>query len=306
MTSDAPAGALTGSLVDLATGQAARAHRATERLHALVYFGPEATEQFTAIGLRPGSMPYFASRSAPMGAVGPGVVAATFYNFNPAMIARHIPRAWTLASVQAILAARLRVADLTMRRLLGTALDDPEIAELADLARAATGGLSPEGRPLFAGHASLPWPDEPHLVLWHAVSLLREYRGDGHTAALLEAGLSGLEALVTHTVTGFTFNEASAKLTRGWSDEEWHGAVEALRSRGLLSHEGRLSADGEALRERVEAATDRLAAAPWRNLGEQRTERLIELGRRYSRIVVAGDAFPATLFNAPPGSGPER
>lgn len=305
MTSDAPPGALTGSLTDLATQQAARAHRATEKLHSLVYFGPEATEQFTAIGLRPGSMPYFASRSAPMGAVGPGVVAATFYNFNAAMIAKHIPRAWTLASVEDILAARLRVADLTMRRLLGSALEDPELAELAGLAHAAADGLAPDGRALYAGHANLPWPDEPHLVLWHAVTLLREYRGDGHVAVLLQSGLSGLEAIITHTATGFGFNVASAKLIRGWSDSEWDAAGESLRARGLMSGD-RLTADGNALRDEIEASTDRLAAVPWRNLGEQRTERLIELGMRYSRIVLAGGAFPSKIFSAPPGSGPER
>lgn len=305
MTSDAPAGALTGSLTDLATRQAARAHRATEKLHSLVYFAPEANEQFTAIGLRPGSMPYFASRSAPMGAVSAGVTAATFYNFNPAMIAKHIPRAWTLASVEDILTARLRVADLAIRRLLGGALADPELAELAGLARAAADGLAPDGRALYAGHANLPWPDEPHLVLWHAVTLLREYRGDGHVAVLLQSGLSGLEAIITHTATGFGFNVASAKLIRGWPDSEWDAAAESLRARGLMSGD-RLTADGDALRDEIEANTDRLAAVPWRNLGEQRTERLIELGMRYSRIVLAGGAFPSKIFNAPPGSGPER
>ena len=33
------------------------------------------------------------------------------------------------------------------------------------------------GRPLYAGHADLAWPDAPHLVMWHALSLLREHRG---------------------------------------------------------------------------------------------------------------------------------
>jgi len=53
-------------------------------------------------------MGYFASRSAPMGAVGPQVVTATFYNFNPELVARHIPRAWSLATPAAVLAARWR------------------------------------------------------------------------------------------------------------------------------------------------------------------------------------------------------
>src|SRR4051794_22292754 len=76
----------------------ARAHRAVEPLHNNVYFAPEHDERLTAVGLRPGRMCYFAGRAAPMGPVGPGVVAATFYNFSPSLVARHIPRAWTLAS----------------------------------------------------------------------------------------------------------------------------------------------------------------------------------------------------------------
>ena len=66
------------------------------------------------------------------------------------------------------------------------------MAELAGLLREACTVLrAPEGRPLYAGHADLPWPDEPLLELWHAASLLREHRGDGHIAALLHAGLTG-------------------------------------------------------------------------------------------------------------------
>src|SRR2546426_636027 len=76
-----------------------------------------------------------------------------------------------------------------------------EGAELArDAARRACEAI--EGRALFAGHASLPWPDDDHLVLWHALTLLREFRGDGHVAALTVAGLTGCEALVVHGATG--------------------------------------------------------------------------------------------------------
>ena len=107
----------------LQPGVSARAHRATDPLHSMIYFCPEAEEEFTAIGLRPGRMPYFASRSAPMGAVSGGVTAATFYNFNPALVAKMIPRAWTLASPEQIVAARWTVAGRALRRLLGDAAD---------------------------------------------------------------------------------------------------------------------------------------------------------------------------------------
>jgi len=280
------------------TSLAARAHRATDALHSLIYFCPEAEQQYTAIGLRPGRMGYFASRSAPMGAVSGGVTAATFYNFNPQTVARVIPRAWTLASPENVIAARFTVADLALRRLLGAGVDSPEVAELAALALEASTGLAPEGRPLFAGHADLACPDEPHLALWHVASLLREYRGDGHLIALQAAGLSGIDSIVTHTATGRGFLEASAKQLRGWSDEQWAAALGDLRARGLMDADG-LTAAGVALREQVEAETDRLDAAPWQRLGPERTARLIELGKGLSRAVIANGAFPAGVFAAP-------
>jgi hypothetical protein len=274
------------------------AHRATDSLHSLIYFCPEAEQQYTAIGLRPGRMGYFASRSAPMGAVPAGVTAATFYNFNPEMVARVIPRAWTLATPEAVVAARFTAADLALRRLLGAAIDSPEVAELGALAREASIGLAPEGRPLFAGHADLAWPDEPHLRLWHAASLLREYRGDGHLVALQAAGLSGIESIVTHTATGHGFLEEPAKRLRGWSDEQWSAAVVDLCARGLMDADG-LTCAGVALRKQVEAETDRLDCAPWLHLGPDRTGRLIELGKGLSRVVIAKGAFPADVFAAP-------
>ena len=283
---------------DFAVSLSARAHRATDSLHSLVYFVPEAQEQYVAIGLRPGSMPYFASRSAALGAVTAGVTAATFYNFNPAMVAKHIPRAWTLASPPDVLAARLRVVDLALRQLLGEGLGSAELGELAGLAREATEALAPEGRPLYAAHAGLDWPDEPHLVLWHAATLLREYRGDGHLAALLRAGLSGIEAIITHTATGRGFTTESAKKIRGWSDEQWNAATQDLVARGLMDVDG-LTAAGVAVRQGVEADTDRMDTAAWRHLGQDRTGRLIELGKRFTRVVVANGAFPPDVFASP-------
>src|SRR5437763_2964814 len=187
----------------LEPGTAGRAHRAVEPLHSHLYFAPEHDERFAALGLRPGRMSYFAGRAAPMGAVGAGVVTATFYNFSPSLVAHMIPRAWTLAAPEQVVTARLDAARASLTRLLGEeAAGSPEVAELAGLLREACTVLTPEGRPLYAGHADLPWPDEPLLQVWHAASLLREYRGDGHLTALLRADLSGLEALLSHTANG--------------------------------------------------------------------------------------------------------
>ena len=102
-----------------------------------------------------------------------------------------------------------------------TVATSPEVAEAAELTRTAAAACDPAGRPLYAAHADLEWPVEPHLALWFGLTLLREFRGDGHIAATLSAGLTGLEALVTHTATGTGFTEPAAKATRGWSEEQW-------------------------------------------------------------------------------------
>ncbi len=155
-------------------------YRTIEPFHGFVYLVPEAEAEYAALGLQ-GRMGSFASRSAPMGPAPAEVVIATFYNFSPALVRRAIPEAWARTTPADLLAARLRVVDRVLRRVLGDdVLAGSELAEALALARTAAAGCEPVGRPLFAGHASRPWPDEPHVALWHALSLVREYRGDGH------------------------------------------------------------------------------------------------------------------------------
>ena len=49
---------------------------------------------------------------------------------------------------------------------------------------------------MYAGLRALPVPEEPVARLFHAATLLREHRGDGHIAALMAEGIGGLEAHV--------------------------------------------------------------------------------------------------------------
>jgi len=198
-----------------------RAARQLETLHAMCYFAPEVDGELADLGIRKGRGTYFAGRSAPMGRVGAGPVAATFFVFNPALVAKLVPACWEAASPEDAYAARVRGVDAAYRRLLGEeVLADPGIREAAELLRGAVGACDPAGRPLYAAHADLDWPEVPHLALWHGLTLLREYRGDGHIAALLSAGLTGIEALVSHTATGTGFTVGAAQLTRAWSSEE--------------------------------------------------------------------------------------
>ena len=279
-----------------------RLARRLEPLHSMIYFAPEVGSELGELGITHPRAQYFAQRSAAMGAVGPGVVAATYYNFNPGLIARFVPGVWATAAPADVLNARLRAADGALRRLLGDAVSSRECERAALLARRATEACRPEDRALYAAHADLPWPDDqPHLVLWHAVTLLREYRGDGHLHALLGAGLSGLESLVMHTATGRGFVVEVAQATRGWSPEQWGEASAGLRERGLLTPEGGLTDAGAAFRDGVEAETTRLSTAPYAVLGEDAAE-LSELAGGLTRTILAAGAFPDGVF----ASGSDR
>lgn len=263
----------------------------------MTYFAPETEQHLTAAGLKPGRMSYFAGRSAPMGAVGAGVVAATFYNFAPGLVARHIPAAWALASPATLVTARFAAVDAALRRMLGDdVVASPDVAEAAGLARRAAEGATVEGRPLAAGHLDVAWPTEPHLVLWHALSVLREHRGDGHIAALVAAELDGLAALVSYTATGRGFVTPFAMASRGWTQEQWDAAVAALTERGLLGGDGALTDAGTALRKEVEDSTNRLGAAPWNHLGDDAAARLGEIGGRLVRALLAAGCFPDGVF----------
>ncbi|EHR49318.1 hypothetical protein SacmaDRAFT_1026 [Saccharomonospora marina XMU15] len=273
-------------------------YRVLEPIHSMIYFAPEAEQAYLEAGLdKGGRLAYFASRAAALGPVGAGVVAATFYNFNPELVGKHIPRAWTLASPADLVSARADAAGTALRRLLGEQLASSDaLAELAELARQAAQGAEPDGRPLFAAHADLDWPTDPVVVLWHAATLLREYRGDGHIASLLNHGIAGLPALVTHTATGKGFLPEIARKLRGWSQEEWDSAQARLREEGIVDHDGALTERGVAMRERIEGETDAASSAPWSRLGADKTNRVRELAKELSRAVVAAGAYPSGLF----------
>ncbi|HEY2195180.1 MAG TPA: hypothetical protein VGH76_23180 [Actinomycetospora sp.] len=272
-----------------------RLARRLEPLHSMIYFAPEVGSELGELGITHPRAQYFAQRSAAMGAVGPGVVAATYYNFNPGLIARFVPGVWATASPADVLNARLRAADGALRRLLGSAVSSRECERTSVLARRATEACRPEDRALYAAHADLPWPDEPHLALWHAATLLREYRGDAHLHALLGAGLTGLEALVLHTATGRGFLVEFAQATRGWSAEQWGEASAALRERGLVTGDGGLTEEGAAFREGIETETSRLSTAPYASLGDD-TDELAELVAGLTRTILAAGAFPDGVF----------
>ena len=268
--------------------------RTLEPLHGMIYFVPEAAEQYAQAGLDDPRAGYFASRAAAIGEASAETVIATFYNFNPATVRSVIPAAWQTTSPEELIDARFRAADAALRRLLGDdVVEGDDVAEAAELARNAAMAACDHvhGRPLFAAHAALRWPSAPHLVLWHAQTLLREFRGDGHIAALVVDGVSGIEALVMHGGTG-AIAAGVLQRTRSWDDESWTAAIDRLIDRGLLEPDGTLSRLGAERRQWVEDRTDELALLPYETIGEAGCSRLRELARPLATAIVDGGGLP--------------
>ena len=279
-----------------------RAWGGLETLHVIGYFAPETTQAYVALGLHP-RLSYFAARSAAMGPVGPELTVATFYVFSPELIRKALPAAWEIATPEHIQAARRAGVLAALRPAIGDAVEPAEIAEAAELARQATEGLTgvattEAGRPLYAAHARLDWPEDPLLALWHAATLIREHRGDGHVAVLTGARLDPVEALVLGGL--FADNTEFVRRTRGWHEEQWEAAIERLTGRGLLEGAAApadrgLSEEGRALRQRVEDQTDTLATAAFDHLGAERTDRLIELVAPMRKAVLASGVLPGWI-----------
>jgi hypothetical protein len=270
---------------------ARRAWTLYEPIHAIVYFASEAPEHYKAAGLRGGWMGYFASRSAPMGAVSAGVVTAVFHNFQPEMVARAIPDAWRYSSPELALTARIAVADSALRRLWGDEVNSAEVRDVATATMDVASRLRGGGRPLYTATAQLEVPEAPHLKLWHACTLLREHRFDGHTVALTAHGLDGLESIVTALAAGTGIDPAEMRRFRGWTEEEWSEGEGRLQARGLLDAAGALTEEGLELRNGVEAMTDRLAGDVWEALGESSRDWLFDKLRELAIVLESEDGI---------------
>ena len=268
---------------------ARRTFRTLEPIHGMIYFTPDAVEQYAHLGVTNPRMGYFASRVAAIGEASADVTISTFYNFNPALVRSVVPSVWSITSAAKMLAARYRAVDSSLRRAFGDLVNSAPLLEAAELAKqAAMVAIEhPQGRDLFAAHAALEWPTEPHMVLWHAQSLLREFRGDGHIAALLVENLSGIEALVSHAASGDVPAEVLRR-SRGWSEEEWETAIEDMRIDGILTDDEAptFTLQGKDQRQWIEHRTDTLALLPYVALGVDGCERLRELGRPLSKAVI--------------------
>lgn len=260
-----------------------------EPVHAVTYFSPESRAAFDGLGYRGFWMGYFAGRSAPLGIVPTDVVTAMFYNFAPSRVARALPDAWEIAPPASALRAREDSAVAALRRY---GLTDDDVQRAAELTAKAARGAPLDGRPLFAANAALPWPTEPLAALWHAVTLLREQRGDAHVAVLTASGISGRESNVLHAAAGRVPREMTMR-ARDYDDDQWHHYQDQLARRGLLDSAGALTDTGREFKQRIEDTTDALALSALDGLDDAEVEELFATLTPIARVVVAGGDVPA-------------
>jgi hypothetical protein len=276
-----------------------------EPIHAVLFFAPETREATEGLGLKGGWMSYFGSRAAPLGAVPAAVVTSIFYGFHPQMVERAIPDAWAYAEPRQLIEARLSAMDAALGRLLGEAIDGPDVRRAASLAMAAVDSADFSGRPLGAANAALADPGLPHLQLWQALGAMREHRGDGHVACLVANQVDPCESLVMQAATGRSERE-SLRTRRGWSEEEWRTAVTQLQDRGWLDDNERPTPSGTKARDAIEAATDRLAAPLVARLGAEAVELVEAMRPLAERIMGSGEVPKRNNMGLPwPGEQPD-
>jgi hypothetical protein len=273
---------------------------ALEPVTGQVYFAPEAHANYERLGfapsrgefngvMAPDGPAYFTSRGSVMGHVPGDVVAAAFAVFNPAVVLPSVAHGWSLTDATTICAARDAGGIGQLTRVLG---DSPEGAARArDLLRRATGGLRPEGRPLYAGLRSQAVPSTLLGEVWRLGDMLREFRGDSHTAAWIGAGFTACEiGILSELSWGMPVKSYSR--TRGWSDDDYAEALGRLKSDSLVASDDTLTPAGRSAREQVEETTDLQMQPVVRALGDD-IEELIDILRPWGAAVRAAKGYPA-------------
>ena len=273
---------------------ARRLRDALEPLATVSFWAEPAYDAYAALGLD-FLTGYVWSRSSVLGLAEPTVVAATFGVFEPAAVAGLLTAARECCSLEQIRAARELGAVNALREVLP---DGGDLTATTDVLRDAAVRNDVTGRPLYAGALGQPNPRDPHAALWHVATVLRECRGDGHLAACVAAGLTGLEAnLLTELWVGYPPQAYAG--SRAWSADAMADAQSALRSRGLLDAD-QLSAAGIALRERVEHATDDAMDPVVQSLGGH-LDAVVDRCTQWSTAVIDRGWFPPDPYKRAAG-----
>ena len=163
---------------------------------------------------------------------------------------------------EAAIAARQLGCVKALRLILGDLIDTPAFARAVELLTVAALSAPLEGRPMYAALRTLPMPEEPVARLFHAASLLREHRGDGHISALMAEGINGLEA---HVLLALELGMPAEKFGRihHLPAAQLSALLEGMKRRGLVADDGGFTEVGRQTKQRIEALTDDLAVAPY-------------------------------------------
>src|SRR3954467_8308163 len=236
---------------------ARRMFELVEPIGVIPYSADEPNETMFALGFTNYWDTYFAGRAAPLGVVPAEVVDALFYNFAPGEVARHIPKVWSTTTPYAAIAARRPGCANALRRILAEHIDSPAFARATELLLKAATSAPLEGRPMYAALRALPVPDDVVVKMFHAASLLREHRGDGHIAALMTEGVGGLEA---HALFALDLGMPPENFGRihHLPAAQLAAVTDGLRARGVIGDDGWFTDEGRAIKRRVEERTDDL------------------------------------------------
>ncbi|MEO6956617.1 MAG: hypothetical protein ABI137_07735 [Antricoccus sp.] len=282
---------------------ARKAYKMLEPYHLPVYFAPEMAAKVKEMDLSWGGG-YFGMRAAPMGACTSSVVATTFYNFNPETVAAGWDDAMAKYSPGQLSDARYEVLDKVFSDALGELKDNSGLPKLAARLQEMLKSAPTAGRTLAGAWMQQPWPQTPHLALWQALSILREWRGDGHIAALVLAGLSPVEANVFHAADhpdGAGHGGMSKKQLQGsrnWNEAAWKGAAAGLADRGLVSADGErevLTERGADLDRWIEDHTDDAAASIW--VGTDDADDIFAAAKPFVKAIIDAGILPGTKKN---------
>ena len=263
---------------------ARRLRDAVEPIATQGWWSRAAAERVQALGL--GFFDgYVWGRAASLGTPSPATVVATFGVFAPDLLAAVYAHGSSQCSREDVLAARGAGAAESLAGVVS-----PEDADaIATPLLGALVGLDAIGRPLFAALRALPVPGSAAGRLWRAAELVREHRGDGHLAACVASGLDVASInVLTELWLGYAPGEYSA--TRGCSSDVVAATVERLTDRGWVAG-GALTDAGRAVRDELEAATDRSQQALVDALGT-RLDEIVEQAEAVSAALLAARSFP--------------
>ncbi len=228
--------------------------------------------------------------------MGAGAVTAAFYNFHPAMVAKAVPGCWDAVAPLTLCRVRAIAASEALGEACSAEARSNLLAALPLLRRAAA-RCDGAGRVMASANRGL-WPAIGTALgtgglaeAWQACTTLREHRGDGHVAALVAHAVGGIDAHLLAAGTKAVPPEV-LRDNRGWSDEEWERTSSRLAERGLLHADGRATDTGRTLHASIEEQTDRLALAPYADLGDTALADLHGALAACAREIVATGVLP--------------